>query len=197
MKTMRIAGMLAAMTLTACATVTMPSNVATRPIGTSQSYIDAVDFSYQPPTPPGFDQLKLCVAQNVTNRAVQLNDAAGSFVGPATGNYYQASNTQTVQGGGIFKDVEPTMATLIATGTTDGGSAALGLTRDILKFDLKASSRDSRVTLVFNNISRAQQSTGSAANEGFKPVGTWSGARPMQTYAALEGIASNIKACLR
>lgn len=183
--------------LAGCATVTMPQNVTTRPANGSQNYIDSVDFSFNTATPLSFNQLKLCVAESVNNRAVQLHDAAGSFFGPASGHYYQTDHSQTVQGGDIFKYADPSMATLIATGTADGGSAALGITRDIIKYDLKASVRGPRVGLVFTDIARAQQSTGSVANNGFNPVGTWSGANPMQSFTALQGIANNIKSCLQ
>lgn len=183
--------------LAGCATVTMPQNVTTVPANGSQSYIGSVDFSYQSTAPSTFSQLKMCVAENVSNRSVQLHDASGSFVGAASGKYYEANHSQTVQGGGIFKYSDPAMSTLIANGTADAGSVALGLTKDIIKYDLKASVRGSQVGLIFSNITRAQQSTGSVANDGFSPVGTWSGARPMQSYTTLEGIANQIKSCLQ
>ena len=157
-----------------CAAVTMPSNVTTKPGNASGDYINIIDFSYQSTTPVNFNKLKLCVAENVSNRAVQLQDSAGSFFGPASGNYYQVTHNQTLQGGGIFKYADPSMSTLIANGTVDGGPVALGLTRDIIKYDLKASVHSSKVNLLFTNITRAQQPTGSVANEGFGPVGTLS-----------------------
>lgn len=183
--------------LAGCATVPMPSNVTTTPGNASGDYINSVDFSYQSSVPAAFNKLKLCVAENVSNRAVQLADSSGSFVGPATGHYYDNQHSQTVQGGDIFKYADASLSTLIANGTVDGGSVALGLTRDIIKYDLKASAHGLLVGLMFTNITRAQQSSGSAANDGFSPVGTWSGARPKQAYAALEGIANGIKACLQ
>lgn len=183
--------------LAGCATVPMPSNVTTMPGNASGSYINSIDFSYQSNAPEGFNKLKLCVAENVSNRAIQLTDSSGSFFGPATGHYYNDQHSQTVQGGDIFKYADASLSTLIANGTVDGGSVALGLTRDIIKYDLKASTHGSLVGLTFTNITRAQQSSGSAANDGFSPVGTWSGARPKQTYAALESIVNGIKSCLQ
>lgn len=182
--------------LAGCATVPMPSNVTTKPRSTGGDYINSIDFSYQSDAPASFNKLKLCVAENVSNGAVQLTDSSGSFVGPATGHYYRVQNSQTVQGNGIFKYTDESLATLIANGTVDGGPVALGLTRNIIKYDLKASAKSSQVGLVFTNITGAQESTGSLANDGFNPVGTWPGAHPDQTYEALEGIANGIKACL-
>ncbi len=198
---MKIVGKAAAIllvtSLAGCATVPMPSNVTTMPGNASGSYINSMDFSYQSNAPVGFNKLKLCVAENVSNRAIQLTDSSGSFFGPATGHYYNNQHSQTVQGGDIFKYADASLSTLIANGTVDGGSVALGLTRDIIKYDLKASTHGSLVGLTFTNITRAQQSSGSAANDGFSPVGVWSGAHPTQAYAALEGIANGIKACLQ
>lgn len=180
-----------------CAKWEVPGNVTVRDAGKRAAYMEAVDFSYQPEKPVAFSQLKMCIAENVSNNAVSLQDASGSFVGPATGNYYHNTNSQTVQGGGIFKYLDDASSALIATGTTDGGSTALGLTRDIVKFDLKAMTSDGTVTLKFNNISRAQKYTGSIANDGFNPVGMWRGAGAQRIYASLEAVSGKIRACMK
>ena len=180
--------------LVGCGTVPMPSNVSTRPGNESGDYINAVDFSYQSAaTKVNFNKLKLCVAENVSNNSVQLRDASRSFVGPATGHYYNLQNSQTVQGGEIFKYSDPTLSTLIAIGTVDSP----GMVEDIIKYELKVSVNQSRVHLIFSNITRAQKSTGLLANDGFGPVGTWPGARTMQSYTALQGVANGIKLCLQ
>lgn len=180
--------------LAGCAAVPMPSNVSTRPGNESGDYINTVDFSYHPATMAvNFNKLKLCIAENVSNGAVQLRDASSSFVGPATGRYYNLQNNQTIQGGEVFKYSDSTLSTLIATGTVNSP----GMVEDIIKYDLKASASQTKVSLVFSNITRAQKSTGSLANDGFGPIGTWSGARPMQSYTALQGVANGIKQCLQ
>jgi hypothetical protein len=178
-----------------CAKWEVPANVTVRAEGKHASYMESVDFSYLPTAPIAFAQLKMCIAESVNNNAVTLSDSAGSFVGPATGIYYQNGNSQTVQGGGIFKYIDDSTSALIASGTTDGGPAALGLTRDIVKFDLKAATSEAGVTLKFGNITRAQQSTGSVANNGFGPVGMWRGAGAQRIYASLETVAGKIKNC--
>lgn len=182
--------------MASCATVEMPSNVSITQGNMKQTFINTIDFSYRTNKEIGFNKLKLCVAEKVSNRAVQLDDASG-FRGPITGNFYAANHRQTVEGSDVFKYSDATLSTLIANGTVDGGPVALALTRSIVKYDLKASVNASQVILVFTNISSAQKSTGYVANSGFAPVGTWSGAYPMQTYAALDGIAKDIKACLQ
>lgn len=175
-----------------CGSNDLPDNVSTTESGRA-IYIDSIDFSYQASQSHEFSKLKLCVAENVTNHVVTLQDSAGSFVGAATGNYYRSSQSQTVQGGGIFKYVDDAAAILIATGTTEGGKIAFS--RDLLKFDLKAGINGSDVTIKFSNILRAQQSTGSIANDGFNPVGAWKGARANKVYDALEAVANKVKAC--
>ncbi len=178
-----------------CAKWEVPSNVTVRDTDKRASYMEAVDFSYQSAQPIAFAQLKMCIAESVTNNAASLQGSSGSFVGPATGNYYHNTKSQTGQGGGIFKYVDDSTFALIATGTTDGGATALGFTRDLVKFDLKAMISSDAITLKFNNITRAQQNTGSVANDGFNPVGMWRGAGAQRIYVSLESIAVKIKAC--
>ena len=180
-----------------CAKPVLPDNVTIRDADKRQSYVEAIDFSYQADHDVAFAAAKLCVAETINNSAVTLSDSAGSFVGAATGTYYSNDKSRTIAGGNVFKYVDDDVTTLIANGTVDGGPAAWGLTRDILKFDLKVATSGAGVTLKFSNIVRAQQNTGSGVNIGFTPVGTWKGAKPLQVYSALEGIATKLKACMR
>lgn len=180
-----------------CAKPILPDNVTIRDADKRQSYLEAIDFSYQADHEIAFAAAKLCVAETINNSAVTLSDSAGSFVGAATGTYYSNDKSRTIAGGNVFKYVDDTVATLIANGTADGGPAVWGLTRDILKFDLKVATSGTGVTLKFSNIVRAQQNTGSGVNIGFTPVGTWKGAKPLQVYSVLEGIATKLKACIR
>jgi hypothetical protein len=172
----------------------LPDNVTVRPYDKRNSYIDIVDYSFEATSPVPFSKIKLCVAENVSNNAVSLTDSAGAFV--ASGNYYSTPKSQTVQGGGIFKFVDDTQFVLIAMGTLDGGSTALGLTRNIVKFDLKAGSNEKQVTLKFSNITRAQQNTGNLANDGFQPLGTWKGSGYLKILTALDGLANKVRSCV-
>jgi len=176
--------------------VELPSNVFKTAAAAGQpAYIEKIDFTYKPQTPPSFSKVKLCVAENVTNQAVQLRDAAGSFVGQATGTYYRANNTQTQSGGEVFKFADDSIRTLVATGTTTTNPSGMAIVRDIVRFDLKVALKDSGTELVFQNITRAQQDTGISANTGFAPVGTWPGARSPEIYTALESLAQKVKSC--
>jgi hypothetical protein len=191
--------MLAATSLLAiisgCAEAPLPNNAITATHG-SGNYLESVDFSYQSGRPIPFSQVKLCVAKTISDDAVSLGDTAGSFASNG-GQYYQNNRTQVIQGGGVFKYVDDANSTLIAKGTVSGGAVAFGLTTEFVKFELEAAVRGNAVTLSFSKISRAQQNTGTLGNDGFSPVGTWSGAGSKQVYDAVEGVADKIKGCLR
>ncbi|OQW68689.1 MAG: hypothetical protein BVN34_08405 [Proteobacteria bacterium ST_bin12] len=184
--------------LTACATqAALPSNVFTRASSDGGTYIDKVDFSYSANEAQDFSKLKLCVAENITNDPVTLQDSSDSFVGAYTGNYYRNSNTQIISGQGVFKYVDDKASALIATGSTISNSNQLIPVKDIVKFDMKSSLVGSKVNIVFMNITRAQKETGAIANDGFAPVGTWYGARSQDIYTSIEVVANKIKSCMK
>lgn len=185
----------AAVLLCGCSTVPMPANVSTgaRP-GVNGTYVNAVDFSYAPAAPVDFPRLKLCVAENVSNSAITLTDSAGSHFTPS-GWWHQDGNTTTVQGGQAIQYVDDAQQVMLARGNLDAGSTAMGLTREFARYQLRASIKPGQIGLVFTDIEQAQQATGSVSNSGFTPVGTWSGAGPMQIYTALQSVADRIKNC--
>ena len=188
---------LTAMALAGCAgpTVQLPSNVTLTHGSRDEAYIDRVDFSYRSPARHDFSKLKLCVAENVSNGSVSLRDSAGSFVGAASRTYYQANNVQAVQGDGVFKLVDDPSSTLIATGTVVSGEST-AIVKDYVRFELKASTSGENVGLDFYAITRAQQNTGSLANDGFAPVGVWFGSRAPDIYASIQKVADKLKGCI-
>lgn len=183
--------------LVSCASkVPLPENVVTIQSG-SAYYLDRIDFSNDNNySSAEFATLKLCVAEIIANEDVILKDAAGSWVGPYTGNYYRNDNKQVVSGRGIFKYVDDKSTTLIANGTTSYSSGGLIPIKKFVKFNLKASSKATGYSIVFSNITRAQQSTGTLSNDGFNKVGVWSGADADGVYSQLQNVAKNIHACL-
>lgn len=196
-------GLLAAtLLLGACATpVALPPHVSTRSTEAG-AYLDRVDLSYASPSPPDFARLKLCVAETISNDSVGLKDAVGSFVG-VTGTYYQAQNQQTAGGGSVFKYIDDASRTAIVSGTVKAQSSIL-FTSEFVRYELKASTANGaqgapgpQVGLVFYAITRAQQSTGVLANDGFVPVGTIPGARPLEVVATLEAVAGRLRSCMK
>jgi hypothetical protein len=193
-------GLLAAtLLLGACATpVALPPHVSTRSTEAG-AYLDRIDLSYASPSPQDFARLKLCVAETISNDSVGLKDAVGSFVG-VTGTYYQAQNQQTAGGGSVFKYIDDASRTAIVSGTVKAQSSIL-FTSEFVRYELKASTANSaqgaQVGLVFYAITRAQQSTGVLANDGFVPVGTIPGARPLEVVATLEAVAGRLRGCMK
>jgi hypothetical protein len=176
--------------LSVAAAAKLPANVTT-----AGRYLDTVDLSYATPSTVPFSKLKLCVAEAVSNDAVTLRDSAGSFVGAATGRYYETNNQHEVSGGNVFKYLDDDLGVLIAGGVADGGSDALHLIKHVVKFELRAGVKPDGISLVFSHISSAQQDTGSMANVGFTPVGTWWGAGTAKAITGIEAVGARIKTC--
>ncbi|MCW3837993.1 hypothetical protein ACFQ1E_17855 [Sphingomonas canadensis] len=153
--------------------------------------VEMIDWSFPINQPLDFSRLKRCVATNIHGDEVQLRDSAGSWVGPATGNYYQRDNRGTAQARDTFKMVDDKAQFLIAQGQTDRTS---GLSGWIIRFDLEAALEQGRVTMTMRNLKLAASNTGSLTNDGFQPLGSWY--RFKSNYAALEAVANTLKACI-
>lgn len=153
--------------------------------------VDRIDWSFSTEKPVEFSRIKRCVAANLHNDEVQLRDSAGSWVGPATGNYYRQNNQSTVAGSSVFKVVDEQGRFLVAQGQTD---KTMGLSGWIMRFDLEAAIEQDRIVLVMRNVKLAASNTGAAGNDGFQPLGTWY--RFKTNYAALEAIALEVKGCI-
>lgn len=191
MKKILIAAFIAG--LTGCGTVQLPSNVTAIQGGSmSGKYIDRADYSYSESV--DFSALKLCVAENITNNGVTLTDQSRSWVG-FTGINHSAGNTETTAGGNVFKYADDATQTVVVSGTV--AESGQGLIQRVVRFDLKASAKNNKVTLIFSNIAHAQKDTGYAANTGFSQIGDWHGAGAMDAINALEATANRIKSCLR
>lgn len=184
--------------ISGCASqVSLPNNASiTTTDSLGSAYIDKIDFSYISRGTHKFSKAKLCVAKNLTNNTVMLQDSSGSFVGAYTGRYYETNKTQSVTGGDIFKYSDDETSTLLAVGTTSFVGDALGIIKEFVKFEVELAIKDKNVTLIFSNITRAQQDTGTLGNNGFNPVGVWYGAKAPDVYASIELVANNIKTCI-
>ena len=179
------------------APIQLPSNVKTIPSGMGQStYIDKVDHSFIPSKNVTFSNLKICAASTFTNDGVTLKDSSGSFVGAYTGRYYQQNNKQQINGGDVFKLIDEQSNIFIATGNKKTRPQQGGLIVDFIKYDAKVALSNNHVQLQFQNIQAAQQSTGSSSNDGFRPVGTWAGARAPAAIETINNLAVSFKNCV-
>lgn len=165
----------------------LPANVTVR----DNRVVDKVDWSFSPGKPVDFSKVKRCVAVNLTNDEIQLKDSAGSWVGPATGNYYQKSNSSTVAGRDIFKIVDDQGKFLVAQGWIDKPVFAF---RWILRFDMEVAVEGESVKMVMRNIKLAMSNTGSSSNDGFSDLNT--SYRFKQNYSTLEEAANTVKGCI-
>ncbi len=177
--------------------ISLPSNVTTIPSGIGDStYLDKINHSFENNNSVSFDKIKLCSVETFNNDGVMLKDAAGSFVGAYTGHYYHNSNNNYIQGGSSLKYEDKNTLTLIATGTTKTKAQQGGVIVDYVKYDAKITMEGNKINLIFQNISAAQQNTGASANDGFRQVGTWAGARAPGVISAIDMLANRFKSCV-
>jgi len=165
----------------------IPANVTLR----GNHVMDSVDWSFSPDKPIEFTRLKRCVAVTMKNDQIQLSDAAGSFVGPATGMYYQNHNYSTVAAQGVFKVIDEPGKFLVAQGWIDKPVFAF---RWIIRYDLELGLESGRVTMVMRHIQLAMSNTGSSSNDGFGDLLT--SYRFRQNYASLEDAARAMRSCI-
>jgi hypothetical protein len=182
-----IIGFVAASPIAVAAKENIPANVTIR----TGRVVDKIDWSFTPERAVDFSKLKRCVAVNLRNDELQLRDSAGSWVGPATGNYYQNSNRTTISGQGIFKIIDDRNGFLVAQGWIDKPVFAF---RWIIRFDLEVALEGSAVKMVMRNINLAMSNTGSSSNDGFMDLNTYY--RFRQNYATLEEAANRVKSCI-
>jgi len=103
MKKLLSCGLLA-LVASGCQTIELPSNAQL-----AGNYLDKVTFTYK--SGADFSKRKICVADNIQNRSVRLQDSSLT-VG------HKSITTQSVElGGEFFKLIDEKSETLIATGT--------------------------------------------------------------------------------
>jgi hypothetical protein len=168
--------------LIGCQTIELPSNAQ---ITTGdRPYLDRVTFTYK--SNADFSKRKVCVADNIQNRSVRLQDSS-LMVGT------RGITRQSIEPGGeFFKLIDEKSETLIATGVEN---FTLRLLSSFAKFDLKSASSNGSTTLVFSNITWAQQSTGYLMNDGFNPASALPGGPAAEIYETLSKVSDKIKSC--
>ena len=180
----------------ALAKVDLPPNVTTKPYGGGGNRaIDTIDYSFSTEKVIPFARVKLCVARNITNNEVQLTDRAGSFV-TGGGNYYQGRSNSTIQGGSVFKYIDDATGSLIAQGSISRQGGFAGIIGMSIRFDLEMALSDGRVQMTMRQIESAMKNTGTISNDGFNPIGAWTGSMYKKHILALDNAADQIKACI-
>ncbi|GEM_PF-2745791 len=135
-----------------------------------------------------------CVAETVSNQGETLADSSGSFVGAYTGNYYNVQRSSQSAGGSVLEHVAQDGKSVVASGSARYSAGAL-VARSV-RFKLSLKQSDSGRTYRYSNLGQAQLDTGAAANKGYAPIGSWSGANPDIALASLSTITDQIERCL-
>lgn len=176
----------------------LPSNVTTMVgDGSGQAtYVNKVDNSFDLSQSIDFEKIKLCAVDNMHNNNITLHDESGSFIGSYSGKYYQKNNNQNIQGGDLIKYMDEKSKVLVVSANTLTKAQQGGLVVDIVQYDAKITLKPNRVELIFQNINRAQKTTGVVSNQGFNKVGTWSGARVHGVLEALDKVSANFTSCV-
>lgn len=149
-------------------------------------------------TKPGYppsDKLPMCVASNVKNESVALNDSSGGFVGSYTGTYYRLGASTQVGGGSVLQYISPDQKKIVAKGATGYTSAMIGRSVRYTLSIQPAASGGTEYT--FSGIQQAQLNTGSAANTGYSNVHLLTGGGSEEVAGALRSVVDAIDACAK
>lgn len=193
--------LIAFIALTGCAqNVRMPENVELTPANAGRpQYVLAINFSADTAISPidGYRKARLCIAEKISNDTVTLADSSHSFIGPATGRYYQIDSAHPVAGGATLQASDDELKTVIAKGSTHYSAGPSLLAIDYyLKFTIRFTAEQNRLSIKFTDITQAQADTGSMPNTGFGPLGTFWGATAPDAYKAAEQVANTIFQCV-
>lgn len=157
-----------------------------------KSYQKVIDGNINP------SKLKVCIARSISNDDVQLSDSSESFYGAYSGKYYNVDKSTVSRGGDVVSFSASTEAAIVANGTTSYFyNAGLMNVERVVRFTLDIMPVNSGPQFTFSNLKQAQKNTGTVANNGFNPIGSWEGAGPYQTLEALDKVAAEISACAK
>lgn len=142
----------------------------------------------------GSGSLPQCIAEIVSNQGETISDSSGSFFGAYTGNYYSRNNSQQVTGGNVLEHTSTDGKTVVSSGSTRYQASAL-VARSV-RFKLTAKKTDNGVDYRFSSLQQAQLNSGAAANTGYNPIGSWSGANPDLAMKSLSDLTDQINECM-
>lgn len=155
-----------------------------------KSYQKVIDENINP------SKLKVCIARSISNDDIQLSDSSASFYGAYTGRYYHVDKSTVSRGGEVVSSSASTEAATVANGTTSYFyNTGLGGVERVVRFTVDIMPTNVGPQFTFSNLKQAQKNTGTIANDGFNPIGSWEGAGPYQTLQALDKVAAEISTC--
>lgn len=194
---------LVAVTLGGCASVSSVSpalsqmdNVLIVPGDNGYQYVEKVSYKFDG-TIAKEDALALCIAQNVQNNSVTLQDSSNRTFIPYVGT---VSNTtaRDVGGGQVLKYVSEDRKSILADGVVPYQYDFLAISvKEFARFSLAAKAAKDSLLIDFTNVEHAQVDTGVSANDGYSKLGAWPGQHPEVVVGVLQKIASRINDCVK
>lgn len=142
------------------------------------------------------DTLPLCIAQIIENRGVILQDSETN-VGPVYGTLIRNNKSLSISGGNVITYVSDDKKTVIARGAEDyqTGLSAIPIKRNI-RYTMTAKIESEVLDIFFNKLEWAQLDTGGIRNDGYSPLGAWSGAQSDKALIALKNVAEKLNDCV-
>lgn len=208
----KILGLSAIVALAGCVSMeapVLPASFTTKDGAYNAQYIDKARFEFPAPNVESFtDRVARCGVSNLSIDSFIAKDTSKSWVGPATGRLYQSGNRSTVAGGEVLKYSSEAEGVVILAGREQYGENNMGVigvlgdpTGDTFKkqldFDIEIAKSGATYSMVFSNMKRAQQSTGSLENNGFTPIGVWKGSQADEIVPIIERTASTLNDCIQ
>lgn len=139
------------------------------------------------PVKPG--SIPRCVAITVRNDSVTMTQAGG-YVGPYTGNYYQASSSREVGGGSVAQYTSADGSEVVARGET---RFTTGLVERSLRFTVNIKETESSRTYRFTGIEQA----GTTNGYGYHKIAAMAGTGVEASLASLNSVVDELEGCMR
>lgn len=138
---------------------------------------------------------KLCIAQNLRNDSVRITDSAPSNdTFPIVSDFGSEGHTESLEGGGLFIEVDIEGGTIIANSKVD--QKGFMITRNI-KSTFTLLAKEDRFKIRHTNIERVQKDSGTMRNRGYNPVGKWAGTGWKKTEKALQAVSLKVAECVQ
>ena len=177
--------------LTGCASLSEPVSLPKNVVVNNDKSIESMLFHEN--ISPSYDKIDKCLALNIKNKNVNLSDSSKTYVGSYTGNIYNHGNSYTefASKDKIYSNQKDKI--VVVNGNTEYSKYLIDY---VVKFRVHVQNKNNQTTILFDEINRAQLSTGYAVNDGFKPIYTHLGAHADAAVNSLEIVKNEIVSCL-
>lgn len=177
--------------LAGCASLSEPVALPENVVINENKSIKSISFHEN--ISPSFDKIDKCLALNIKNKNVGLSDSSNTYVGAYTGNIYNSGNSYTdfASKDKVYSNQKDKI--VVVNGNTEYSKYLIDY---VVRFRMLVQNKNNKTTILFDDINRAQLSTGYAVNDGFQPIYTHLGAHSDTAVNSLEIIKNEIVSCL-